>query len=83
MTTDEVKNLIGSGLPGAKVDVTDSRGTGDHFSAVVEWDGFEGLSLVERHRRVYKAVGQHMTREIHALQLRTLTPHGEEKEGIK
>ncbi|MFQ6673992.1 MAG: BolA/IbaG family iron-sulfur metabolism protein [Fidelibacterota bacterium] len=74
MTADEVKKLIVASLPGAKAEVTDSRGTGDHFSAVVEWDGFKGLSLVEQHRTVYAALGETLTREVHALELKTLAP---------
>ncbi len=74
MTTDHVKELIEAGLPGAAVEVTDERATGDHFSAVIEWAGFEGLSLLEQHQKVYAAVGEYLTREIHALQLKTFTP---------
>jgi len=64
MTTDQVKELIETGLPGA----------GDHFSAVIEWTGFEGLSLLEQHQAVYAAVGEYLTKEIHALQLKTFAP---------
>ncbi|MFQ6608910.1 MAG: BolA/IbaG family iron-sulfur metabolism protein [Fidelibacterota bacterium] len=66
--------MIETGLPGAVVEVTDERGTGDHFSAVVEWVGFEGLSLLEQHKRVYVVIGEYLTHEIHALQLKTFTP---------
>jgi stress-induced morphogen len=75
MTTDQVKELIEAGLPGAAIEVTDERSTGDHFSAVIEWAGFEGLSLLEQHQAVYTAVGEHLTKEIHALQLKTFPPN--------
>jgi len=74
MTTDQVKELIETGLPGAAVEVTDERASGDHFSAVIEWTGFEGLSLLEQHQKVYGAVGEYLTKEIHALQLKTFAP---------
>jgi acid stress-induced BolA-like protein IbaG/YrbA len=69
-----VKTLIEAGIPGAKVEVVDTTGTKDHFSAVVISDSFDGLSLVDQHQAVYKAVGNHMTKEIHALQLKTYSP---------
>ena len=54
--------------------MVDTTGTKDHFSAIVISDSFEGLSLVEQHQAVYQAVGDHMTKEIHALQLKTYSP---------
>ena len=71
MEPDAVKKLIESGIPESQVKVVDTTGTKDHFSAIVISDSFEGLSLVEQHQTVYKAVGDHLTKEIHALQLNT------------
>jgi acid stress-induced BolA-like protein IbaG/YrbA len=36
---------------------------------------FEGKTPVERHQIVYAALGDRMREEIHALSMRTLTPH--------
>jgi acid stress-induced BolA-like protein IbaG/YrbA len=80
MEPDAVKALIESGIPDAKVEVVDTTGTKDHFSAVVISNSFDGLNLVEQHQVVYKAVGDHMTREIHALQLKTYSPQQWEKQ---
>jgi len=66
MEPDAVKILIESGIPESQVEVVDTTGTKDHFSAIVISDSFEGLSLVEQHQTVYKAVGDHLTKEIHA-----------------
>ncbi|MDP6033290.1 MAG: BolA/IbaG family iron-sulfur metabolism protein [Candidatus Marinimicrobia bacterium] len=74
MEPNAVKTLIEAGIPKAKVEVVDTTGTKDHFSAIVISDSFEGLSLVEQHQTVYKAVGDHLTKEIHALQLNTYSP---------
>ncbi|MBC8346414.1 MAG: BolA/IbaG family iron-sulfur metabolism protein [Candidatus Marinimicrobia bacterium] len=74
MEPDAVKKLIETGIPESKVEVVDTTGTQDHFSAIVISDSFEGLSLVEQHQTVYKAVGDHLTKEIHALQLNTYSP---------
>ena len=71
MEPDVVKKLIETGIPESQVKVVDTTGTKDHFSAIVISDSFEGLSLVEQHQTVYKAVGDHLTKEIHALHLNT------------
>ena len=79
MEPESVKELIAKGIPDAKIEVIDTTGTKDHFSAVVISSSFEGLSLIDQHKQVYKAVGKHMTKEIHALQLKTFSPEQWEK----
>jgi|TARA_B100001996_G_C18578305_1_gene561232 acid stress-induced BolA-like protein IbaG/YrbA len=73
METNKISELISSGLKHAHVEVTDTTGGGDHFSATVISDDFEGLSLVDQHQLVYKTLGNYLTNEIHALQLKTMT----------
>ena len=79
MEPESVKRLIASGIPDAKIEVIDTTGSKDHFSAIVISSSFEGLSLIDQHKEVYKAVGEHMTKEIHALQLKTFSPKQWEK----
>ena len=79
MEPESVKELIANGIPDANIEVIDTTGTKDHFSAVVISSSFEGLSLIDQHKQVYKAVGEHMTKEIHALQLKTFSPEQWEK----
>tara|TARA_B110000014_G_C19829707_1_gene430280 strand:+ start:437 stop:685 length:249 start_codon:yes stop_codon:yes gene_type:complete len=79
MEPESLKELIASGIPNAKIEVIDTTGSKDHFSAVVISSSFEGLSLIDQHKEVYKAVGEHMTKEIHALQLKTFSPKQWEK----
>jgi len=49
-------------------------GDGQHFQAVVVSNAFAGKSRVQRHQLVYKALGDRMREEIHALSMQTLTP---------
>jgi len=69
-----LERMIGSGIPGAQVEVVDLHGTGDHFDVTVVAPQFEGMSLVERHRSVYAAIGDAMSGAIHALMIKALTP---------
>ena len=50
-----------------------SRGTQTHYKAVIVSDAFAGLRAVQRHQKVYAALGGLM-QEIHALALHAWTP---------
>jgi stress-induced morphogen len=70
-----VRDRILAALPGADVEVVDYTGGGDHFRAVVVSDSFTGLSRVEQHKLVYRALDGDMgDHSIHALALTTRVP---------
>ena len=46
---------------------------GFHLEAVIVSDSFDGLSLIDRHKKVYEAMGELMKHEIHALSMQTKT----------
>lgn len=71
-TPENVRQYITESLVCQHVDVT---GDGSHFEAIIVSDAFEGLRLIARHQLVYKALGDRMKHEIHALSMRTLTPN--------
>lgn len=84
MDTAEVERLIEEGIPDADATVTlprvpDENHEDAHFAAVVVSPAFEGESLVAQHQMVYDALGDAMTTDIHALEMKTFTP--EEYEG--
>jgi stress-induced morphogen len=71
----EVKALIEAALPGAEVEVIDETGQGDHLRAVVRAAQFEGLSRIDQHRLVKRAVRDRFDDgSIHALSLKTSVP---------
>jgi len=45
-----------------------------HFSVRIVSEAFEGVSRVERQRRVYAALADELNTQVHALSLTTLTP---------
>jgi acid stress-induced BolA-like protein IbaG/YrbA len=49
-------------------------GDGQHFEALIVSSEFAGKNRVQRHQRVYRALGDRMQSEIHALSMQTLTP---------
>jgi len=76
MDLTDVKRLIEESIPGAEAEVRRARheGDDDHLAATVVSPAFEGESLVDRHQRVYDALDEHMTTDIHALEVETYTP---------
>ena len=76
----EIADLIESEIPEAVARVTvpriheEGEDEDAHFAAWVVSPVFEGESLVDQHQRVYDAVGDHMTRSVHALEIKTYTP---------
>ena len=46
---------------------------GFHLEAVIVSNDFEGDNLIQRHRKVYEAIGELMNHEIHALSMKTFT----------
>ena len=86
MSTDEVEAAIEAGIPDSDATVTTPRAPDPdhedaHFAAVVVSPAFEGKSLVQQHELVYDAVGDAMTREVHALEIKTYTPEEYEERG--
>jgi len=76
MNAAEVEALIEAELPDAQATVTTPRDPDDdkHYAVEVVSPAFEGKSLVDQHQLVHDALGEHLTRDIHAIELRTATP---------
>jgi stress-induced morphogen len=75
-TAEDLKQRIEQSLPGARVEVEDLTGGGDHFRAEVESDRFAGLSRIEQHKLVYDVFGAEVGGPIHALSIKTSIPEG-------
>jgi stress-induced morphogen len=56
-------------------------GSETHFKILVVASQFEGLSRVDRQRKVYSLLDQEFKSGLHALTLRALTPQEWEKQG--
>jgi BolA protein len=48
---------------------------GGHFSAFIVAEAFVGKTQVQRHQLVYRALGDLMRTDIHALMIKALTPN--------
>lgn len=68
-----VERIVAS-IPDAEVEIEDLTGSKDHYRATIVSAAFEGLSRVEQHQLVYRALGELMAGPVHALALATHTP---------
>ncbi len=71
MTPEEIQKQIEAGIPGASAEV---EGDGSHFQATIVSEAFADLSAVRKHQLVYKALGDSMQSDIHALTIQAYTP---------
>ena len=68
---EDVQAYITQHLP---CDHCEVAGDGHHFEAVIVSPEFRGKNRVQQHQLVYRALGDRMREEIHALSMHTLSP---------
>ena len=69
----EIRGLLERAFPdAAEIGVEDRTGTGDHFQVTVASTSFDGLTLLEQHRRVNEALAAPLADgTIHELRIKT------------
>jgi stress-induced morphogen len=73
-SAQDIRQRIEASIPGARAEVEDYTGGGDHFRATVTAEAFAGRSRIEQHRLVYEIFGAEIGGPIHALSLKTQVP---------
>jgi stress-induced morphogen len=72
MATESIRALLEQAFPGGEIAVDDRTGGGDHFQVTVVSSAFDGLSLIEQHKRVNAALAAALADgTIHELRIRT------------
>jgi stress-induced morphogen len=72
MAVDIMRALLYEAFPGAEVEIVDRTGGGDHFQVNVTASAFDGLSLVDQHRLVNRALAAPLADgTIHELRITT------------
>jgi acid stress-induced BolA-like protein IbaG/YrbA len=72
MNPEQIATLIRAAMPDASVDVRSDDNT--HFAAHVVSASFAGQRSIARHQQIYRALGERVGREIHALSIEAHTP---------
>ena len=75
MEAEAIRALLEQAFPdAAELDVEDRTGTGDHFQVTVASAEFDGVSLLDQHRKVNAALAAPLANgSIHELRIRTRT----------
>ena len=72
LKVEEIKTLIKKAIPDAEIDIVDTAGDENHYSATIKSKIFSVKTKIEQHKMVYKALGNKMGNELHALALNTI-----------
>ncbi len=84
MTTELIRTALNNAFKPELLEIIDSsaahaghagaRSGGGHYHVTIVADTFEGQSSVQRHQLIYKALGDLMKQQIHALGINALSP---------
>ena len=72
LNPSEIETFISKNLDCQFIEIKGDDGT--HFEAIIVSDSFVNQSMIKQHQLVYKALGEMMKQEIHALSIKTYTP---------
>jgi BolA protein len=89
MTSELIKKLLTDAFNPALIEIIDNSSAhaghagaqsgGGHYHVTIVAEAFEGKSMVQRHQLIYKALGDMMKQQIHALGINALSPSEETK----
>ncbi len=73
MEAESIRAVLEQAFPEAvELSVEDRTGTGDHFQVIVSSPSFDGLSLLDQHRRINEALAAPLgDGSIHELRIKT------------
>ena len=71
LTKDEISKMIMSAFPDASLELKDTMGDNNHYSAKIKSSKFNNLNKIEQHKLVYKSLKGKMGNELHALSITT------------
>ena len=89
MISDQIKQHLTEALKPQLLEIIDNsaahaghagaKSGGGHYHVTIVSEAFEDKSLVQRHQLIYKALGDLMKQQIHALGINALSPSEETK----
>ena len=87
MTSETIKRLLNEAFSPQLLEIIDhsaahaghagARSGGGHYHLTIVAEAFTGKSPVQRHQLIYRALGDMMKHEIHALGINALSPSEE------
>tara|TARA_B100000524_G_scaffold218191_1_gene114801 strand:- start:536 stop:775 length:240 start_codon:yes stop_codon:yes gene_type:complete len=74
MHIKDIEDILSQTFLKKEFKIKDLSGTGDYIQIDVESDKFIGKTLVEQHKIIYQALGNHLKKDIHAVVINTKVP---------
>lgn len=71
ISKDELMNLLTPHFEDAIIELQDLVGDSDHYKISIFWPGFKGMTQINRHKKVYQALGDIAGTKLHALSIET------------
>ena len=71
ISAKQIEELIQKKFPQADIEIIDTAGDSNHYSAIIKSKMFNGLNKIEQHKLVYKSLKGKMGNELHALSITT------------
>lgn len=71
LEADVLEKILKEAFPDAEVKLMDLTGGGDHWQVEIASSAFRDKTLIQQHKLVYGAFGDHMKEKIHALSIST------------
>lgn len=71
---EELEAILRRNFPEAQIEITSLVDDGDHYSLVISDKVFAGKTRVEQHKIVNNTLGKILGNQLHALQIKTLSP---------
>ena len=77
MTVEAIKQKLEKSFPGAKVELFNTasqhigHSSGLHLKTIIEFEGFNGKTLIEQHKMIQESLKEELGKEIHALSIET------------
>ena len=73
MIEKKITKILEENIKDSKVFIQDITGSNNHFNLIDISSVFNGLTMIQQHQVIYKLLGSMITKEVHALQIKTLT----------
>ena len=77
MSIEKINQKLKKAFPGAKVELFNTASqhighdSGLHLKTIIEFDGFNGKTLIEQHKMIQNTLKEELGKEIHALSIET------------
>lgn len=73
MAISEIKlnQILMTSFPDAEIKITDLVGDQDHYSLDIKSNQFKGLTIIQQHKLVKKALADVLVSELHAITINT------------